>query len=287
MGDISSFPSGYPFITASSVLAYAENITTGLSNLGAITDVPGLSVSFFSQPGRKIKITALALGRGDINTTMQFEITDGSNNRVQAGKFFNGVAKITDQQTMQTEYVFTAASPGTYTFKARFGYGSGTGTVDLLVGATFPAFILAEDITGGVPGLDNAAWISWTPTVTNLSGGTIATSKYTKIGRTVHYKFRYTLAGAGVGTNPQFTLPVVPSSDYTGQDPPIGSAFLIDNGTASYPGPVVFSSGSTADIRCLNGAGTYVLMNTITSTIPFTWAVNDALWAYGTYEAAM
>lgn len=128
------------------------------------------------------------------------------------------------------------------------------------------------------------AWTSWTPTVTNLSGGTTF-AKYAKIGRIVHFRFRYVLAGAGVGTNPQFTLPFAPSADYTGQDPPIGQSFLIDNTTASYPGPVVFSSGSTADIRVTNAAGTYAAMNTITATIPFTWAVNDALWATGTYEA--
>lgn len=151
----------------SSTLAYVENTTTGLTNItGAVQDVPGLTATVTVPAARRLKVTALALGRGDVGTTMQFEIADGANNRLQAGKFFNGVAKATDQQTMRTEYVFTVPSAGSYTFKARFGYGAGTGSVDLIAGASYPAFLLVEDITGtGLTGhthteFDDTGWIA-------------------------------------------------------------------------------------------------------------------------------
>lgn len=62
------------------------------------------------------------------------------------------------------------------------------------------------------------AWQSWTPTFTNLSGGTLNYAKYTRVGKTVHFRFKYTLGGAGMGTDPRITLPIAPHADYVASD---------------------------------------------------------------------
>ena len=129
------------------------------------------------------------------------------------------------------------------------------------------------------------AWISWTPTLVGLTGGT-ATAKYSRHGRTIFYRFKYVLAGAGFGSNPSFTLPVTANAEYTGQDFPIGHAAFADNGTATFPGVTIASSSTVAQFQVYNAAGTYALGNAPTATVPFTWAANDYVYAWGTYEAA-
>lgn len=129
------------------------------------------------------------------------------------------------------------------------------------------------------------AWISWTPTLVGLSGGTLNFAKYSRHGRTIFYRFKYTLAGAGFGTNPSFTLPVATNAEYSGQDFPVGHAAFADSGTATYPGVVILSTPNIAQFQVYNAAGTYAVGNAPTATVPMTWAVNDYIYAWGTYEA--
>jgi len=134
----------------------------------------------------------------------------------------------------------------------------------------------------------NLAWQSWTPTFTNLSGGTIQFAKYTQVGKTVNYYLKYQLAGAGVAGAVKFTLPVTPSSMYDQLGISLmGIAHYRDAGTASFEGLVLYDSGSTVECRVNGAAATYVTTgNLLSSTIPFTWANTDQIHATGTYEAA-
>lgn len=130
------------------------------------------------------------------------------------------------------------------------------------------------------------AWDLWSPTLVGLTGGTNTVRQWTRMGRTIYYRFKYVLAGAGFATNPSFTLPVPPAADYVGQDIPIGHAAFADNGTATFPGVVIHSGASVAQFQAFNAAGTYALGNAPTASVPFTWAINDYVYAWGTYEAA-
>lgn len=283
-----------------STLAYAENTTSNMLSLGAMADVPGLNISFYAPAGRRIKIMALALGRGDVGTTMQFEIDDGSNNRLQPGKFFNGVGKATDQQTMQTVYVFNTGAGGTFAFKARFGYGAGTGTVDLIAGTTFPAFILAEDITGSVwpsgsqvtAGLiASEPWNTvvpvWSTTGTQpaIGNGTL-NMRHVKLGRTVIGTARL-LSGSTTtfGTGTWFlSLPFPPNNTISnfailgagkawGAGPSLNFVVRVDNANQK----MQFAYSATAP------AGTET---NITATTPWTWANGHDLDIQFMYEAA-
>lgn len=134
----------------------------------------------------------------------------------------------------------------------------------------------------GFPG-----WFSWTPSFTNLSGGSLNYARFRMSGKNVDYRFKYSLAGAGVSGSVTFTLPVAENADYdqTGVTP-MGLAQFRDAGTAVISGMVLWNSTGVADVRALNAASTYATQVTLSSTIPFTWANTDQIHAVGTYQAA-
>lgn len=130
-------------------------------------------------------------------------------------------------------------------------------------------------------------WQDWTPTLTNLSGGTQTYAKYIQIGKTVHFRFRYTLAGAGVAGSVSFTLPVTAAFSGGLTTTMNGLVNLSDTGAAMYSGIMLFTNDTTVNIRVLLASGTYVSNDTVlSSTVPHTWANTDTITAMGTYEAA-
>lgn len=136
------------------------------------------------------------------------------------------------------------------------------------------------DTTAGEPG---GAWTSWTPSLTNLSGGTLNYAKYTQIGKTVICRFKYTLAGAGVAGAVSLTLPVNASSEYaTSGELLFASVSLANAGAAFYDGSVLWASATTVILRYATGT----TMNSISSTVPFTWGNTDFIQCHFSYEAA-
>lgn len=129
------------------------------------------------------------------------------------------------------------------------------------------------------------AWQTWSPTLSNLSGGTQTYAKYCQIGKTVHFKFKYTLAGAGVGTNPGFTLPVSASADYitTGA---VSSSVLCGGELIDFTGARYFVSLLFTGTNAVTFYTVTTSYTGVTATTPFTWATSDVLEVYGTYEAA-
>ena len=126
-------------------------------------------------------------------------------------------------------------------------------------------------------------WQTWTPTLTNLSGGTQNYAKYVQIGKTVICRFKYTLAGAGVGSGVSFTLPVTASSEYvTSGEMFQGSVALIDAGINFYGGVVMWNSSTSVALRYQTGS----TVNSLSSTAPFTWGTGDFLQCHFIYEAA-
>lgn len=130
------------------------------------------------------------------------------------------------------------------------------------------------------------AWQTWTPTLVNLSGGTLVYSKYTQIGKTVHCRFLYTLAGAGVAGAVTATLPVTASSQYTTANLFNGSVMLRDTGTLVYSGATAWASATTVEFQVQNASATYLSLGSLSSTVPHTWANTDQIQASFSYEAA-
>lgn len=125
------------------------------------------------------------------------------------------------------------------------------------------------------------AWQSWTPTFTNFTPGSAAiVAKYTRIGRTVHFRLVVTLSSSTMGSNPTFTLPVTSA---TASEAVLGYGQAKDAGTANWQLAVWHASTTTASINYWNGSSNAA---SITVSAPFTWANTDAISVTGTYEAA-
>lgn len=147
------------------------------------------------------------------------------------------------------------------------------------------AAIAFSKIAGGsATGL--VAWTSWVPSLTNMTGGTVTYAKYVQIGKTVFYRFKYTLGGTGISGSVSFSLPVTANADYT-VDNDIGAAHFIDNGTQLYTGYVGAGSSTTGTFKLFGVSGSNIIGTTnLSSTAPFTWNTADYLIANGSYEAA-
>lgn len=130
-------------------------------------------------------------------------------------------------------------------------------------------------------------WQSWVPTFTNMSGGTLDYAKYHQAGKIVYFRWKYTLAGAGIAGGVSFTLPVAMNSDYHTTETALpGVVAMADTGTAQYIGIMRVGSSTTIDIRAQNASGTYLAANGISSSIPHVWAATDFIAVSGHYEAA-
>lgn len=129
-----------------------------------------------------------------------------------------------------------------------------------------------------------AAWTDWTPTLTNLSGGTLNYAKYIKIGKIVHFRFKYTLAGAGVAEGVSVSLPVEPAVTVGGY---IGICEMFNYDGYRYIGRAFQNDTvSSVNIHAFRSDATYLSAVDLSSTIPFTWAADDYIEIRGTYEAA-
>ena len=145
---------------------------------------------------------------------------------------------------------------------------------------------LRDALLGAFPlGPPDAVWTAWTPTLTNLTlgNGTMAAA-YTRTGRTVHYRFKFTLGSTStVGTNPIFTVPVNMAGAYGGDDP-VGDGSIRDASAGiTWRIQPWWASASTLYLLHYAAAGTAAV---ITATAPFTWATGDVIRASGSYEAA-
>lgn len=138
--------------------------------------------------------------------------------------------------------------------------------------------------TDGEPG---GAWESWTPTLSNITAGDgTTTAKYLQVGKTVFYRFKFVLGStSAIGSNPTFSLPVTPDSEYDSINTHIGDATLVDSGTKAYFG-FINRSSSTGVFRVFTAGSTYLESTNVTPTAPHTWAQTDILQAQGFYEAA-
>lgn len=132
------------------------------------------------------------------------------------------------------------------------------------------------------------AWSTWSPTLANITvgnGTTVAT--YARIGRTIHFRFKFTLGTtSAIGSSPTISLPVALHANYANGEDLVGLARYGDTGVAGYSGTLRAASSTTALFIVHNAAGTYSAEAALTSTAPFTWGSTDLLSAMGTYEAA-
>lgn len=131
------------------------------------------------------------------------------------------------------------------------------------------------------------AWQSWTPTLVNLSGGTIVFAKYQKIGKGIFWKFRYTLAGAGVSGAVTITTPTTMSNSYLTSSP-IGFGWGGATSGSAFRKLAATVDTATFDRMLLwseSVSGSTITVSALSSTSPATWANTGFIDLEGFYEA--
>lgn len=133
----------------SSILGYSEVTANQAGIVGANSDLTGLTLSVTVTAGRRIKISGHTLSRSTVaNDVFQVGIYEGAT-LINAAK---DSVPTTDDLSVDVFAVITP-SAGSHTYKLVGLRSSGSGSITVAAGATFPSFILIEDITGvSVPG---------------------------------------------------------------------------------------------------------------------------------------
>lgn len=144
--------------------------------------------------------------------------------------------------------------------------------------------------TGGTttwttPAATNNAWISYTPTLTNitLGNGTI-TAAYNLIGKNLFIRFRFAGGStSSLGTGPKFSIPsgltITNNQTYLG-----GRAFFEDSGIGTYQGFLYVDTTTSLMFFVNTVSGSLIRDTTVTSTTPFTFGNTDNLWAMAILE---
>jgi hypothetical protein len=136
---------------------------------------------------------------------------------------------------------------------------------------------------GGIGG----EWQSWAPTYNNLTiGNGTVVSRYTQVGKTVHFIFEFTLGStSAVAGSAEFSLPVTIASEWDFRAI-IGMGFYNDSTAADYMGYLKQGASNHARMMVTVVNASYPLEANISSTVPFTFAVNDVITFSGVFEAA-
>jgi hypothetical protein len=287
-----------------STLGYAEK-TANQSITNTQTDVTGLAATVTVPAGRRLRISAFA----EIQNTQAavnyaaMRIHEGAT-QLQEDVVPLGVTGANQQYGTCTPSVVVTPSAGVHTYNVKAAVQNTGGT--LLAGATAPAYILVEDITGAVWPTGSAvtagmvaseAWTSYTPAWASTSGSQPSIGngtmwmRYTKIGRTVT-GFFYFLAGSstnyGQAATPwTWSLPLTAQGAFVWQ--PIGMVQCFKDGSncAHSIMRVWGSDGLNNKMHVVfHGAQPVGAESMVGPSVPWTWATSNEIAGYFTYEAA-
>jgi hypothetical protein len=136
------------------------------------------------------------------------------------------------------------------------------------------AFLKADSSTATGLVWDNSAYTAYTPGTANVTvGNGTLTGAYKQIGKTTFYRIKFVLGStSAISNDAAFALPFTALSN----DASLGSATFVDNSAAGFY--IGWYAGGYPRYQSTFG--------TLTATSPFTWAVNDSLTIWGSYEAA-
>lgn len=124
------------------VMAYATK--TANQTFTTIADVTGLSVTFTAIAGRLYKVSVVGLLKSSVaNDICQLVIADGTGTTLAVSQ---QVCPNTTYSVPATTFYLATPSAGSVTYKARVVRVAGTGTGTLEAAATYPAYIIAEDV---------------------------------------------------------------------------------------------------------------------------------------------
>ena len=128
-------------------------------------------------------------------------------------------------------------------------------------------------------------WTTWSPSYTNLTiGNGTVVSRYTQTGKTVTVFWRLTFGSTTsvTGAGPTVSLPA--TAAYFNNSSVGG--FLLNSGVEAFMPLSQITSTTVFTLKVARTDQTYLIDNTISSTVPFTWGTDDQMTYQFTYEAA-
>jgi hypothetical protein len=134
-------------------LGYTQ-ITTGQGSITTPVDITGLSVTVNVPAGRRLRITGSLFLQSTVNTDgVRILIAEGGTTL----QLRDQVVGTAGPQCGLDAVAIVTPSEGSHTYKIQGGRWTGTGTVTAIADATYPSYILVEDITGSGLPVSNAA----------------------------------------------------------------------------------------------------------------------------------
>lgn len=187
-------------------IGYAE-VTANQATITTEVDLTGLTVTVTVPAGRRIRITGQSLwNSGSSSPTINMRIKEGATelNEWQV----TGPAAIGNGFSTHIQATVLPTA-GTHTYKLT---GSATASSTMLAGATFPAFILVEDVTGTIyPAgtlvtagiIASEQWTNYIPVITQTGTVTYTATyaRYLKMGRTITVQLQLSITGSGTGAS--------------------------------------------------------------------------------------
>lgn len=180
---------------------------------------------------------------------------------------------------------FTVANAASGNSPALSATGAGT---DLDINLTPKGAGLLK--VGGIT-MQHTAWTSFTPSWNNLTiSSSTVSAAYCTIGKTVFVRVSVIAAGSfAIAGAVEFTLPVAPktTAGYLTNDV-IGNTMYLDSSASTfYAGQAWIGTTTTrAQLVIAIADATYLKVNGISGTVPFTWAVPDEIHISLAYERA-
>lgn len=125
------------------IVGYAQ-VTASQTGITTEVDLTGLTTTATVGANRRVRISAQVLFNSSVAADrIGLEIKDGAGSYLMQGRVIVAAASL--NFTFATSVVIVPAS-GTHIFKLAAVRTNGTGTVQMVASASFPAFILVEDL---------------------------------------------------------------------------------------------------------------------------------------------
>ena len=130
----------------------------------------------------------------------------------------------------------------------------------------------------------SGAWITWSPTISNISiGNGTVSARYQQTGNVIFFSVKVTFGSTTtISGSPSIPLPVVANS------PAYFTVNVTDSGVASYTANGIIPSSvlSTIFLDLIDTTSSRAVSASFSSTSPFTWGTNDNFTISGSYEVA-